>query len=489
MPEYDLAIRGGLVATGFGTARCDIGVRDGRIAALAETITDAAQVIDAGGLLVLPGGVDSHCHIEEPSRGGYTMSEGEPQVTVNEESFVTASTSAFAGGTTSVVCFIPQWKGFGVLERYADYRKRGATGMLDHAFHQIISDPTDAVLNEEVPKLVADGVRSLKVFLTYEPLHLNDAEYLKVLLTARKHGCLVTVHCENCDAINWRTQALLAAGMTAPKYHAWSRPRVVEREATHRAIALAELVDQPIQVFHVSCEEAAEEIARAQARGLKVWGETCPQYVTLTDADMDRPGFEGAKFMCSPSPRDTAEHARIWGMIRRGTLDVVSSDHCGFSFGTETGKAVSGRDASFEKVPNGIPGLAARLPIIFSEGVSKGRISFEQFVALTSTNPARIMGLGPRKGVIQPGADADLALWDPAKKVTITNALMQHAIDYTPYEGLEVTGWPVTTIRRGEVVMRDGKVQAEPGTGRYLPRGPYDLIRPRGETPYGFMPR
>ncbi len=488
MPEYDLAIRGGLVATGFGTARCDIGVKDGRIAALAERIADAAQVIDAAGLLVLPGGVDSHCHIEEPSRGGYTMSDGEPQVTVNEESFVTASTSAFAGGTTSVVCFVPQWKGFGVLERYEDYRKRGATGMLDHAFHQIISDPTDTVLNEEVPKLVAEGVRSLKVFLTYEPLHLNDAEYLKVLLTARKHGCLVTVHCENYDAINWRTQALLAAGMTAPKYHAWSRPRVVEREATHRAIALAEFVDQPIQVFHVSCEEAAEEIARAQARGLKVWGETCPQYVTLTDADMDRPGFDGAKYMCSPSPRDTAEHQRIWGMIRRGTLDVVSSDHCGFSFGTETGKAVAGRDASFEKVPNGIPGLAARLPIIFSEGVSKGRISLEQFVALTSTNPARIMGLAPRKGVIQPGADADFALWDPAKRMTITNALMQHAIDYTPYEGLEVTGWPVTTIRRGEVVMRDGKVQAEPGTGRYLPRGPYDLVKPRGETPYGFMP-
>jgi dihydropyrimidinase len=409
-------------------------------------------------------------------------------VTVNEESFVTASTSAFAGGTTSVVCFVPQWKGFGVWERYEDYRRRAATGMLDHSFHQIISDPTPEVLEQEVPRIVADGVRSLKVFLTYEPLHLSDAEYIKVLLTARKHGCLVTVHCENYDAIGWRTQALLAAGLTGPKYHAWSRPRVVEREATHRAIALAELVDQPIQVFHVSCEDAAEEIARAQARGVKVWGETCPQYVTLTAADMDRPGFEGAKFMCSPSPRDTAEHARIWEMIRRGTLDVVSSDHCGFSYGGDTGKAVAGRDASFEKIPNGIPGLAARLPIMFSEGVSKGRISLEQFVALTSTNPARIMGLYPRKGAIQPGSDADLVLWDPRRKVTITNALMQHAIDYTPYEGLQVTGWPTATIRRGEVVMRDGVVQAEPGTGRFLPRGAYDLVAPRGLTPDGFAP-
>ncbi len=486
MSTYDIAIRGGQVATSFGVTRCDIGIKDGRIAAIAESITDAAQVIDAGGLLVLPGGVDSHCHIEETSRGGYTMSDGEPQITVNEESFVTASTSAFAGGTTSVVCFIPQWKGFGVWERYVDARKRGETGMLDFAFHQIISDPTDVVMKQEVPKLVAEGVRSLKVFLTYEPLHLGDAEYIKVLLAAREHGCLVTVHCENFDAIGWRTRALLDAGMTGPKYHAWSRPRVVEREATHRAIALAELVDQPIQVFHVSCEDAAEEIARAQARGVKVWGETCPQYVTLTAADMDRAGFEGAKFMCSPAPRDTAEHARIWEMIRRGTLDIVSSDHCGFSYEGDKGKGSAGRGASFEKIPNGIPGLAARLPIIFSEGVSKGRISIEKFVELTSTNPARLMGLYPKKGAIQPGADADLVLWDPAKKVTITNALMQHAIDYTPYEGLEVTGWPISTIRRGEVVMRDGKVQAEPGTGRFLPRGPYDMVKPRGITPDGF---
>ena len=477
MPDYDLAIRGGLVATAFGATRCDIGVRDGRVAAIAERIADAAQVIAADGLYVLPGGVDTHCHIEQP----------EPDGTVQEESFTTASTSAFAGGTTSVVCFIPQFKGSGILERFADYRARAARGMLDHGFHQIIADPTDTVIEREIPKVVAEGVRSLKVFLTYEPLQLTDAEYLKVLLAARRHGCLVTVHCENYEAIDWRTQALLAAGMTAPKYHAWSRPPVVEREATHRAIALAELVDQPIQVFHVSCEEAAEEIARAQARGLKVWGETCPQYVTLTAAHMDRPGFEGARFMCSPAPRDQAEHARIWEMIRRGTLDVVSSDHCGFSYEGDRGKAQNGRDAVFRDIPNGIPGLAARLPIVFSEGVSKGRIGLEEFVRLTATNPARVMGLYPRKGAIQPGADADIVLWDPAKRVTITNALMQHAIDYTPYEGLEVTGWPVATIRRGEVVMREGKVQSEPGSGRYLPRGPYDLVKPRGVTADGFV--
>ena len=489
MAEYDLVVRGGTVASGLGTMRCDVGIRDGRIVALAESLSGGTETLDAGGLLVLPGGVDTHCHIEEPSRGGYTSAGGAPvtEVTVQEESFGSASVSAFAGGTTSVVCFVPQWKGEGILPRLADYEARAARGMVDYSFHQIISDATEDVLEREVPQIVAKGIRSLKVFLTYEPLHLPDEQYLKVLVTARKHGCLVTVHCENYAAINWRTEALLKAGLTAPKYHAWSRPPVVEREATHRAIALAELVDQPIQVFHVSCEEAAEEIARAQHRGVKVWGETCPQYLALTAADMDRPGFEGAAFMCSPSPRSSAEQAKVWEMIRRGTLDVVSSDHCGFSMGKpDAGKAANGRDANFRDIPNGIPGLAARLPILFSEGVSKGRITLEHFVRLTATNPARLMGLAPRKGAIAIGADADLALWDPAKKVTITNALMQHAIDYTPYEGLEVTGWPVATVRRGTVVMRDGVVQAEPGTGRFLARGPYGFIAPRGVVPDGF---
>lgn len=478
MATYDTVIRGGEVATGFGTVRCDIGIRAGRIAALAERLDDAAQVIDAGGLLVLPGGVDTHCHIEEVLEGG-----------VVEESFATASESCFAGGTTSVVCFVPQWKGHGVWDRFVDARARGLTGRLDFGFHQIISDASDTVIEEEVPRLVAEGVRSLKVFLTYDDLHLDDAGYLRVLAAARRHGCLVTVHCENYDAIRWRTAALLKAGLTAPKYHAWSRPPVVEREATHRAIALAELVDQPIQVFHVSCAEVAAEIAAAQARGLKVWGETCPQYLTLTAADMDRHsekegGFEGAKFMCSPAPRDTAEHARMWEVIRRGTLDVVSSDHSGWSFGSA--KRREGVDASFDRIPNGIPGLAARLPLLFSEGVVKGNIDLDTFVRITAINPAKLMGLFPRKGAIQVGADADLVLWDPAKRVTLTQSLMRHAIDYTPYEGHDVTGWPVATLRRGEAVMRDGATVGAPAGGQYLPRDPYPMIRPRGVLANGF---
>ena len=458
---HDLAIRGGTAVLGGTVVRCDIGISGGRIAAIADRIGDAAAVIDADGLLVLPGGVDTHCHIEEPfPEGGF-----------QEETWESASRSAFAGGTTSVVAHTPQFKGGMLLEQHQAARERAGRAMIDHGFHQIIADPSEAALSQ-VAALVADGVGSLKAFLTYDALHLDDAGFLRVLQVARQHGLMVHVHCENFDAINLATRTLLAAGRTAPKYHATSRPPVVEREATARAIALAELVGQPLHIFHVSCAEVAEEVARAQARGLPIKAETCPQYFTLTAADMDRPGFEGAKFICSPAPRTAADHEGIWAMIRRGVLDVVTSDHCAFSYEGDRGKGKHGRDAAFDAIPNGIPGLAARLPLLFSEGVAKGRIDLPTFVKLVAENPARIAGLYPRKGVIAVGSDADIVLWDAAREVTVTNALMQHAVDYTPYEGLAVTGWPSMTIRRGEVVMRDGVVLARPGSGKWLPRGP-----------------
>ncbi|MCC6718530.1 MAG: dihydropyrimidinase [Acetobacteraceae bacterium] len=475
MADYDLVVRGGTVVTGSDTMRADVGIRDGRIAALGERLEGAAT-LDAGGLLVLPGGVDTHCHIEQLQEGGGA----------DEETWETASRSCLAGGTTSVISFSTQFKGHGILAPLAEYQRRAQQAMVDYSFHQIITDATDDVIWKEIPQVVAQGVRSLKVFLTYDPLHLDDRAYLRVLAAARREGALVTVHCENYEAINWRTEALLAAGMTAPKYHAWARPRMIEREATHRAIALAEMVDQPIQVFHVSCSEVAGEIARARALGLKVWGETCPQYFVLTAEDMDRPGFEGAKFMCSPAPRSLADQELLWQEVRRGTLDVVSSDHSGWTFGGARGKRVNGVDAPFRDIPNGVPGLAARLAILFSEGVVKGRIDVNAFVRITATNPARLFGLYPRKGSVAPGFDADLVLWDPAKRVTLTNGLMQSVMDYTPYEGLEVTGWPVATLLRGRVAMRDGVVQAEPGQGRFLARGPYEMIRPRGVLPDGF---
>jgi dihydropyrimidinase len=476
MADFDLVVRGGTVVTGVDTFRADIGIKGGRIAALADRLS-GAETLDAGGMLVLPGGVDTHCHIEQLRQGGGA----------DEESFTTGSTACLAGGTTSVITFASQFKGHGTRETLAEYHRRAKAGaMVDYSFHQIITDPTEAVVRDEIPELVASGVRSLKVFLTYDPLHLDDAQYLRVLAAARRTGALVTVHCENYEAIRWRSAALMADGRSTPKYHAWSRPKLVESEATHRAIALAELVDQPIQVFHVSCTEAAEEVARAQARGVKVWAETCPQYFVLQAKDMDRPGFEGAKFMCSPSPRGPGDAEALWQDVRRGTLDVISSDHSGSSYEGNQGKRVAGDNAPFTAIPNGVPGLAARLPIVFSEGVAAGRIDLNHFVRLIATNPAKLFGLYPRKGTIAPGSDADLVLWDAGKKVTIENALMQHRIDYTPYDGLTVTGWPVATVKGGRVAMRDGKVQAEPGTGQFLARDPYELIKPRGVLPNDF---
>lgn len=472
--SYDTVITGGTIVTATDCFKADIGIRAGKIETIGARLSGARQ-IDARGLLVMPGGVDTHCHIEQLREDG----------TTDEDGFVTATSSALIGGTTTAITFSTQFKGRPIMPSLEEYHRHAKNSLIDYSFHQIITDVTDDVIEKEIPAIVASGVRSLKIFMTYDPLHVDDRGLLRVLAAARRTGALVTLHCENYEAIRWRTEALLAAGHTAPKYHAWSRPEVVEREAAYRAIALAELVDQPIQIFHVSCAEVAEEIARAQARGIKVWAETCPQYLTLTADDMDRPGFEGAKFMCSPAPRAPGAVEGVWHHIQRGTLDIVSSDHSGFCFGTARGKGIAAGADNFRDIANGVPGIAARMPILFSEGVSKGRIDASMFVKLTAYNPAKLFGL-VTKGRIIPGADADLVLWDPEKKVTLTNALMGHSIDYTPYEGLDVKGWPVMTMLRGNVAMKDGKIESQPGTGHFIAREPYDLIKPTGHVANNF---
>jgi len=485
--DYDLVIRGGTIATAADMFEADIGIRGGKIEALGRNLSRGGEEISAKDMLVLPGGIDSHCHLEELGEDG----------SAQEETFASGSAAALAGGTTSFICFLPQWKGRSLADSAPGYEARARQSRADYSFHQIITDPSPEVMEREVPALIGRGIRSLKVFLTYDPLRLTDGEYLRVLTTARRHGAIVTVHCENFDAIGWRIQALLAAGLTDPLQHAWSRPPVVEREATHRAIALAELVDQPIQIFHVSCEEAAAEIARARARGVKVWGETCPQYLTLSHDDLQQPEFGGAKAVCSPALRIKEENARVWRRVQDGTLDIVTSDHCGFSFATAKrsagssaygqGSAVARADGmpAFNAIPNGVPGIETRLPVLFSEGVSKGRIDVTEFVRLTAANPARLFGLRG-KGTIAPGADADLAIWDPTAERRITNQSLHHAIDYTPWEGWTVKGWPLVTIRRGEVAVREGEVLAQPGSGRFLARAPYSFIAPTGRVPDGF---
>lgn len=475
MSEFDLVIRGGTVGTASDVFKADIGIRDGKIVALGENLGPARKEIDATSKYVLPGGVDSHCHIEEPPAGKV----------LNADSFASATTSAAVGGTTTVISFSTQDKGGGIGQNLRAYHEKARRALIDYSFHIIISDPSDAAL-AELPELIAQGHRSLKIFLTYDNVVLDDAETLKVLALARRHGALVTVHAENHAAIKYLTEALNRAGLTSPKYHPWAKPMVVEREACHRIIALAELLDTPIQIFHVSGAEAAEEIRRAQGRGLKIFAETCPQYLMLTDKDLDRPDFEGAKFLCSPAPRTLEDQEALWTYLRNGTLGVVSSDHAPNRFDDEHGKKVGGTSAPFNKIPNGVPGLATRLPILFSEGVKKGRIDLQTFVSLTSTNPARLFGIHPQKGTIAVGSDADIAIWDPDKTVVVRNELLHHQVDYTVYEGLEVTGWPVITLSRGEVVVDNGVIKGQEGHGRFLTREPYDEIKPLGRfvTPF-----
>jgi dihydropyrimidinase len=478
MPDFDLVIRHGTVATASDVFLSDVGVKGGKIVALARGLGAGAREIDATGKLVLPGGIDSHTHIEEPRAGP----------TINADTFATGSASAAAGGTTTVIGFARQARGGSIAQGVAEHLERAQKSRIDYCFHMVLTDPRPEILEKELPALVEQGHRSFKIFLTYEGARISDAEALRVLATARRLGVLTTIHAENHELIAFYTEALLAAGLTQPKHHAWAKPMIVERECVNRVCAMAEALDVPIQVFHVSGGEAADEIARAQARGVKVWGETCTQYLVLTADDLAKPGFEGAKALCSPAPRTKADQAALWEAIKLGTLGNVTSDHAPTRFDGPDGKTAVGLDAPFTKIPNGVPGLAARMPILFSEGVVQGRITLPKFVEITATHAARLFGLDDRKGSIAVGLDADIAIWDQARKVTLTHGLMQDANDHTPYEGLEVTGWPETTLVRGVAVVENGKVVGEPGHGQWLPRGPYDLIKPRGVFPGPFNP-
>ncbi|WP_029354532.1 dihydropyrimidinase [Bosea sp. 117] len=461
MSGFDLVIRGGRVATASDTFDCDVGIRDGRIVALGHDLGAAGEVIDATGRLVLPGGIDSHVHFAQPSGPGVVMADD----------FESGTRSAAFGGNTTVLPFCLQEKGQSLREAVRLYHaKAEGRCYIDVAFHLIVADPTPQVLGQELPALIKDGYSSFKVFMTYEGLALSDREILEVMAVARETGAIVMVHAENYDAIRFLTDRLERLGQTTPRFHATSRPIPVEREATHRAISLAELVDVPVVIVHVSNREAMEEIRRAQAKGLKVHGETCPQYLMLTEADLDGLGMEGAKYVCSPPPRDPASQQACWEGLQQGVFSLFSSDHCPFRYDDPEGKLTPKGRTSFRWVPNGIPGVATRLPILFSEGVVKDRIDLNRFVALTSTNHAKTYGLYPRKGTIAIGTDADIAIWDPQRKVTITHDLLHDGSDYTPYEGLEVTGWPMLTMVRGRVVMRDGELVGTADHGSFLAR-------------------
>ncbi|WP_172329592.1 dihydropyrimidinase [Mangrovicoccus sp. HB161399] len=460
----DLAIRNARIVTAADRFDAQIGVKDGRITSLAEDVGPAAEEIDAAGLWVLPGGIDAHVHLDQPQGGGAVLADG----------FESGTRSAAAGGNTTILPFALQEKGQSLRAAVEAYHaKADGRCHTDVSFHLIITDPTPQVLGQELPALIRDGYTSFKVFMTYDDLVLNDAELIEVFDTARREKALVMVHAEGHDAIKYMTRKLEEAGRTAPYYHAESHAVVAEREATHRAISHAELTDVPIVIVHVSGREPMEQIQWARRRGRPVFAETCPQYIALTRDDLKglNMDFEGAKYVCSPPPRDTDSQAAIWKGLRDGTFDIFSSDHCPFRFEDKAGKDVPGARTSFRWVPNGIPGVAARMPILFSEGVSKGRITPERFVQLTAANPAKLYGLYPKKGTIAVGADADLTFWDPGREVTMTHALLQDGCDYTPYEGMQIKGWPVRTLLRGRTIMAEGEVTGGPEAGQYLARG------------------
>ena len=459
MANLDLIIRNANVATSESGFVCDIGVVAGQICQIGEINKTAEEELDATGFLITPGGVDSHCHVEQISSNGIWTADD----------WFSASRSAVCGGTTTIIPFACQHRGQSLRQVVNDYHDLATPkAACDYAFHLIVSDPTEQVLGQELPSLIKAGYTSFKIYLTYDALKLSDREFLDVLAVARREGAMVMVHAENNDMIMWMAERLLAAGLSDPRYHATARPMLVEREATHRTISMAELVDVPVLIVHVSGAEAIDQIKWAQNRGLKVFAETCPQYLFLTEDDLDRPGLEGAKYMCSPPPRDKENQEIVWQALEEGVFEVFSSDHAPYRFDDPNGKLAAGETPHFKQIANGVPGIETRMTLLMSEGVNKGRISLQEFVALTSTNAAKMYGLHPRKGDITEGSDADFILWDMNKEVTISQELLHDAMDYTPYQDFKVTGWPIMTYLRGKKICDSGNFLGRAGEGKFL---------------------
>lgn len=471
---FDLTVRNGTVVTAADAFAADIGVSGGRIAQIGAGLAPGRRDIDATGKLVLPGGVDSHCHVEQRSSTGRMCADD----------FYSATVAAAFGGTTTIIPFAAQHRGDSIAAVVEDYSTRAAEkAVIDYGFHLIVADPTPRALDEELPAMIRRGITSLKVYMTYDLLRLADDQLLDVLAVADREGALVMVHAENHEMIRWIAKRLLERGHTAPKFHMTSHHPLAEAEATNRVIALSRLLDVPVLIVHVSGIEAVRTIRAAQTLGARVYAETCPQYLFLTASDADKPGLEGAKWCCSPPPRDEASQAALWQGLKDGTLQVFSSDHAPYRF-DETGKLPKGDQTTFKDMANGVPGLQVRLPLLFSEGVGKGRLTLQEFVALTATNHARMYGLHPRKGTIAVGSDADLAIWEPGREVTLTAAMMKDNVGYTPYEGRTVRGWPTTVVSRGRIVVEAGELRVGRGSGEFIARAaPEPVATARAPAP------
>jgi dihydropyrimidinase len=457
-------IKNGTIVTATDTFEAEILIENGKIVAMGHQLDPVgAEVIDANGCYIFPGGIDPHTHLEMPFGG-----------TVSKDDFETGTIAAAFGGTTTVIDFCLTNKGEPLKKAINTWHAKSKDkAVIDYSFHLMIAEMNDDVLNE-LPKVIdEEGITSFKVFMAYKNVFQADDETLfRTLVAAKELGALVMVHAENGDVIDYLTKKALTEGKTDPIYHALTRPPEVEGEATGRAAELTGLAQSQLYVVHVSCAEAVEKITQARNRGFDVWGETCPQYLVLDQSYLEKPNFEGAKYVWSPPLREKWHQDVLWNALKNGQLQTLGSDQCSFDF---KGQKELGR-GDFTKIPNGGPFIEDRVSVLFSEGVKKGRITINQFVDIMSTRIAKLFGLFPKKGTIAVGADADLVIFDPNVERTISAATHHMAVDYNAFEGLKVTGEPVSVLCRGEFVVRDKQFVGKLGYGKYLKRAKYGQL-------------
>ena len=463
-------IKGGRVITAADDYVGDVYVEDERISLIGESLdAQADRTIDAAGKYLLPGCVDPHTHLDMPFGG-----------TVTADDFESGQTSAAFGGTTCHVDFCIQSKGQSFAEALEQWHaKREGKSLIDNGFHLAVTDLREGGSLEELARVPDDGVTSYKLFMAYKgALMVDDETLFKTMQVASETGALVLVHAENGDAIDVLVKAALAEGKTQPHFHALTRPPETEGEATNRAIQLARVADANLYVVHVSCKEAIDPIAIAREKGWKTWGETCTQYFFIDYSFLERPGFEGAKYVYTPPPRAKENQDHLWKAVRSDVLSVISTDHCAFNW---QGQKTMGEN-DFSKIPNGGPGIENRLHMIHEFGVRTGRLTLNRMVELLATNPAKLFGLYPRKGTIAVGSDADLVIFDPEKRLTLSAETHHSKADYNLFEGTEVRGAPEIVLLRGQVLVENDQLVARPGVGQFVKRARFgeQLGQPAG---------
>ena len=451
-------IRNGTVVTAAATTKADVLIEGEQIKEVRAGIPEASaqRIIDAGGMYVIPGGIDAHTHLDMPFGG-----------TMSSDDFLTGTRAAAFGGTTSIVDFAIQARGTRMREALDMWWKKAeGRAAIDYGLHMIVTDLGGAGL-EDMDDMVREGVASFKLFMAYpNVLMVDDGTIFKALSQTAKNGALVCMHAENGSVIDVIVQRALAEGKTAPIYHGLTRPVGAEAEAVHRSIALAEMAGAPVYIVHLSSEDALNQVREARDRGVPAFAETCPQYLLLSIDDLARPGFEGAKYVFTPPLRPKHHLPKLWNGLKHDHLQVVSTDHCPFCFEDQK---ILGKD-DFTKIPNGGPGIENRLQLMYHYGVNADRVKLNRFVELTSTTPARIFGMYPKKGEIAPGSDADLVIWDPNAVYTISAKTHHMRVDYSMFEGYEVTGNARTVLSRGEVIVDGGEFKGKAGRGQYIKR-------------------